>query len=60
MKLLEHVRQVAWVKHFSYRTEQCYAHWIERFIRFHGLRRSDTMGTPAAGNLSIRLACAGW
>ena len=33
MKLLDQVRHVARVKHFSYRTEQCYVYWITRFIR---------------------------
>ena len=46
MKLLEQVRQVARVKHFSYRTEQAYVYWIERFIRYHGIRHPDTMGAP--------------
>jgi site-specific recombinase XerD len=34
MKLLDQVRHVARVKHFSYRTEQCYVYWITRYIRF--------------------------
>ena len=44
MKLLDRVRHALRAKHFSYRTEQCYVHWIERFIRFHGIRHPDTMG----------------
>lgn len=39
MKLLDQVRQAVRVKHYSYRTEETYVHWIERFIRFHGIRR---------------------
>jgi hypothetical protein len=35
MKLLEQVRQALRVKHYSYRTEQCYLRWIEQYIRFH-------------------------
>jgi len=46
MKLLDQVRQVARVKHFSYRTEQAYAYWIERFICFHGIKHPNTMGEP--------------
>ena len=45
MKLLDQVRQVARVKHFSYRTEQTYAYWAERYIRFHGIRHPNTKGT---------------
>lgn len=59
MKLLEHVRQVARVKHFSYRTEQCYAHWIERFIRFHRMRHPNTMGASEAEQFLTHLAVEG-
>jgi hypothetical protein len=45
MKLLDQVRQVARVKHFSYRTEQAYAYWIERYIRFHGIRKQWAVGS---------------
>ena len=43
MKLLDRVRHTARVKHYSYRTEQCYLSWIERFIRCHGIRHPDTL-----------------
>ena len=46
MKLLDQVRQSARVKHFSYRTEQAYVYWVERFIRFHGIRHPNSMGAP--------------
>jgi hypothetical protein len=36
MKLLDQAWQLARVKHFSYRTEQAYAYWIELLIRHHG------------------------
>ncbi len=37
MKLLEQVRQALRVKHYAYRTEQCYLRWIEQYIReVHG------------------------
>ncbi len=35
-KLLDQVRDVLRVKHYAYRTEQAYVHWIKRFILFHG------------------------
>jgi integron integrase len=35
MKLLDQVRAVARVRHLSIRTEECYARWIEQYIRFH-------------------------
>lgn len=34
MKLLEQVRQTLRVKHYAYRTEQCYLRWIEQYVRF--------------------------
>jgi hypothetical protein len=35
LKLLEQVREVCRLKHFSLRTEDCYAGWIRRFLRHH-------------------------
>jgi len=34
-KLLEQMRNVMRVKHYSLRTERSYSDWVERFIRFH-------------------------
>ena len=56
MKLLDRVRHTARVKHYSYRTEQCYLYWIERFIRFHGIRHPDTMGEPEVEAFLTHLA----
>lgn len=43
-KLLDHVREVIRMKHYSIRTEQAYVHWIVRYIRYHGLRHPDALG----------------
>ncbi len=43
-KLLDQVRDVLRVKHYAYRTEQAYVHWIKRFILFHGKRHPQEMG----------------
>ena len=56
MKLLDRVRHTARVKHYSYRTEQCYLYWIERFIRFQGIRHPDTMGEPEVEAFLTHLA----
>jgi integron integrase len=45
VKLLERVRDKVRRKHYSYRTEQCYLRWIERFIRFH--KQGDIWRHPA-------------
>jgi site-specific recombinase XerD len=42
-KLLEEVRDLMRVKHYSIRTERCYSDWIVRFIRFHGKRHPREM-----------------
>lgn len=59
MKLLDQVRQVARVKHFSYRTEQTYAHWIERFIRYHGIRHPAEMNAAEVEAFLTHLAVEG-
>lgn len=45
-KLLDRVRDRIRVKHYSYRTEQTYVHWVKRFIIFHGKRHPQDMGAP--------------
>jgi integron integrase len=59
MKLLDRIRHAARAKHFSYRTEQCYVYWAERFIRFHGIRHPDTMGEPEVEAFLTDLAVNG-
>jgi len=43
-KLLDRMRRVIRVRHYSYRTEQAYVHWARRFILFHGKRHPSTLG----------------
>jgi len=43
-KLMDQVRDVLRLKHYSLRTEHSYCDWIERFIRFHHLRHPKEMG----------------
>lgn len=42
-KLLDQVRTVARVKHFSLGTERAYVGWIRRFILFHHKRHPREM-----------------
>jgi site-specific recombinase XerD len=37
-RLLDQVRSILRVKHYSYRTERSYVRWMVTFIRFHKLR----------------------
>jgi site-specific recombinase XerD len=43
-KLLEQVRQVIRLKHYSYRTEQTCVDWIRRYISFHNKQHPKDMG----------------
>ncbi len=43
-KLLDQVRTVIRVKHFSLSTEKAYVAWIRRFILYHGKRHPRYMG----------------
>lgn len=45
-KLLERVSDAIRRKHYSYRTEQTYMHWIKRYIFFHNTRHPAEMGAP--------------
>jgi hypothetical protein len=43
-KLLEQVRDAIRLKHYAYRTEQTYIHWIRRYILFHNKRHPIEIG----------------
>ncbi|MBN8724894.1 MAG: integron integrase [Acidobacteria bacterium] len=43
-KLLDQIKKVIRLKHFSIRTEETYIHWIKRFILFHDKRHPLEMG----------------
>jgi integron integrase len=40
-KLLDEVRRVLRLHHYSIHTERSYVEWIVRFVRFHGMRSRD-------------------
>jgi integron integrase len=43
-RLLEQVRNAVRRRHYSYRTEQVYVHWIKRYIYFHGKKHPRDLG----------------
>ena len=43
-RLLDQVRQAIRTRHYSYRTEKAYVHWIKRFIFYHNKRHPAEMG----------------
>ena len=47
-RLLDQVKQVMRVRHYSPRTEDSYVQWIKRYILFHGKRHRRPMGTLSA------------
>jgi site-specific recombinase XerD len=44
--LLDQVRDVMRLKHYSLRTERSYCDWIARFIRYHNKRHPREMAEP--------------
>lgn len=55
-KLLDRVRGACRVRHYSIRTEGAYTDWVERFVRFHGIRHPDTMREPEVNAFLTHLA----
>src|SRR5947207_1846093 len=55
-RLVDRVRDVMRLKHYSLRTERTYWDWIERFIRFHGMRHPSEMAEAEVGAFLTHLA----
>lgn len=55
-RLLDQVRSAIRIRHYSYRTEQTYVHWITRFIYFHNKRHPQDMGAAEVGAFLSHLA----
>ena len=55
-KLLDQVQLALRSRHYSRRTEQTYAHWIRRFILFHGKRHPAEMAEPEINEFLTDLA----
>lgn len=45
-KLLDQVRQVLRLHHYSIHTERAYVDWIVRYVRFHKMRSRDDLFPP--------------
>jgi integron integrase len=58
-RLLEQVRDLLRVRHFSRRTEQAYLGWIRRFILANGKRHPREMGGVEVERFLTRLAVEG-
>jgi len=55
-KLLDQVRDVARLKHLSYKTEKAYVYYIKRFILFHQKRHPAEMGADEVRQFLTHLA----
>ena len=55
-KLLDQVRDVLRMKHYSIRTENRYVSWIKRYILFHDKRHPKDMGAPEVEEFLTYLA----
>jgi integron integrase len=58
-KLMDQVRQAIRTRHYSYRTEKAYVHWVKRFIFFHNKRHPMEMAEPEIGQFLSSLATDG-
>ena len=56
MRLLEAVHARVRLRHLSPRTEQTYAGWVKRFVRYHGCRHPREMGDREIGHFLTSLA----
>jgi integron integrase len=55
-KLLDRMRDVIRMKHYSWRTEHSYCDWVERFIRFHQMRHPSEMSETEVAAFLTHLA----
>ena len=55
-RLLDQVRSAIRIRHYSYRTEQSYVHWIVRYILFHKKRHPKDMDSAEVGTFLSHLA----
>jgi integron integrase len=55
-RLFDQVRQAIRRKHYSYRTEQSYLHWVKRYIHFHNKRHPNEMAETEIAAFLTHLA----
>lgn len=51
LKLMDQMREVLRLRHYSIRTEQSYCDWARRYIRFHRMQSRDEL-FPAEGKIA--------
>jgi hypothetical protein len=55
-RLLEQVRAVIRLKHYSIRTEEAYTHWIKEYILFHRKQHPSMLGAEHVSQFLSYLA----
>jgi integron integrase len=46
LKLLDQIREVMRLKHYSIRTERTYCQWVRRYVQFHQMKSREDMLPP--------------
>ena len=55
LKLLEQLREILRLKHYSLRTKQSYCDWVKRYIRFHKMKSREELN-PAEEKIELFLS----
>lgn len=55
-RLMDQVKRVLRMKHYSIRTEKSYCYWVRFFIRYSGMRHPATMGSAEVRTFLEHLA----
>ena len=55
LRLLDQVKEVLRLKHYSIRTEAAYCDWIRRYVKFHGMRSREEL-QPAEAKMELFLS----
>lgn len=55
-KLFDQIRSVLRRRHYSYKTEKSYIHWIRQFVAFHGMKSPREMGASEVEAFLTHLA----
>lgn len=58
-RLLVQLREAIRLHQYSPRTEEAYAGWVRRFVRFNGMRHPAELGAPEVTGFLTHLASAG-
>jgi site-specific recombinase XerD len=56
---MDRFREEMQVRHYARRTITCYAQWVKRFLRFHGMRHPREMGEEEINAFLSHLATEG-